>query len=130
VFPEQVAGHLWKIKPSFNLNLAAQVAVRASLDDLPLLRERVACMVQERERMATELGAVPGLRVWPSDANFLLVEVLDKVATRLKEQLADRGIAVRFYAHPRLQRALRISVGLPEHTDALVAAVREWAEKR
>ncbi|MBM2810503.1 MAG: histidinol-phosphate aminotransferase, partial [Chloroflexi bacterium] len=76
VLPPGIAQHLWKIKPPFNVNLAAEAAVRATLEDLQGVRESIAKIVDERERMAELLGAIDGMRVWPSVANFLLVEVM------------------------------------------------------
>lgn len=129
VFPPDVLHHLWKTKPPFNVNLAAHAAVEASLEDVPLLKQRVGWIVEERERMAVGLKAFRFLQVWPSDANFMLVQLARGGASSLKAYLADRGIAVRAYTHPRLRDALRISVGLPEHTDCLIAALLEWEER-
>ena len=131
VFPLGIIRHLWKVKPPFNVNLAAEVAVRATIEDLTPLRHSVELLIAERERMTEGLEAIGGLRVWPSEANFLLVEVAGRGgAADLKAHLAARGIAVRAYGHPRLARTVRISVGLPEHTAALIAATREWQEGR
>jgi len=126
VFPADVLRHLWKVKPPFSVNLAAVAAVRATLDDLPNVQSSLRRIVEERARMAAELAEIDGLRVWPSCANFMLVEVERGLASDLKEFLASRGIAVRAYGHPRLRGAIRISVGLPEHTDALVRAILDW----
>lgn len=127
VFPTATLQHLWKIKPPFNVNLAAEAAVRASLEEVPLLLERVARIVTERERMLAALSEIPGLRAWTSQANFVLVQVLSGAAPDLKEDLARAGIAVRAYSHPRLSDAVRISVGLPADTDEVIEALRHWA---
>ncbi len=127
VVPPSIAEQLWKIKPPFNVNLAAEAAVLATLEEMAEMRRRMQLIVQERERMARALAAVPGLHVWPSQANFLLVSIDGEPAEGLKEHLARRGIAVRAYRHRRLRNAIRISIGLPEHTDAVVAAAREWS---
>lgn len=131
VFPGAIAHHLWKVKPPFNVNLAAEVAVQATLGDLPRVQRGVRSIVRERDRMARGLRAVPGLRVWPSDANFLLVQPEQPPATPgspLNDALVRGGIAVRSYRHPRLANAVRISVGLPSHTDAVVAALQDWGQ--
>ncbi len=127
VVPLSIAEQLWKVKPPFNVNLAAEAAVLATLEDMAEMRRRLQLIVQERDRMADALATIPGIRVWPSQANFLLLTVDGEAAEGLKEHLARRGIAVRAYRHRRLRNAIRISVGLPEHTDAVVAAVREWS---
>ncbi len=57
VFPPALASLLLRIKPPYNLNVAAQVAVLASLEDVGVLRERVASLVAERERLYRRAGA-------------------------------------------------------------------------
>jgi histidinol-phosphate aminotransferase len=126
ILPAHIAEVLWKVKPPFNVNLAAEVAVEATLDDLPAMWEKVERIRAERDRMYQLLCEIPGIHIWPSEANFFLIRVLAGAAPGLKEHLALRGITIRAYSHPRLHDCVRISVGLPEHTDAVVAAVREW----
>jgi len=122
VFPAQLIRHLWKIKQPYNVNVAAAAAVLASLADRDYLLANVGKMVAERGRMLQALSAVPGWRVYPSDANFLLCRVPN--ARKVKEQLWEKGIMVRsYFDKPGLEDCLRISVGLPEHTDRLVEAM-------
>lgn len=130
VFPQEVLRQLWKIKQPYNLNLAAQVAVRESLLDVEWLRGNVRRIVEERERLRSELSSLGFLRVYPSQANFLLCDVLEGSAEEIVESLAARGIIVRYFRKPRLLNSLRISVGLPEHTDIVVTALREWWARR
>ena len=78
--------------------------------------------------MAGLLAGLNGLRVWPSHGNFILVQVLTGHTADLNEHLVRRGITVRTYSHPRLRDSLRISVGTPAQTDALVGAIDEWLE--
>jgi histidinol-phosphate aminotransferase len=126
VFPPALASLLLRIKPPYNLNVAAQAAVLASLEDVDLLRERVASLVRERERLYRELARVRFLRPYPSQANFLLCRVEGLEARSVRDRLAERGIFVRYFDTPLLRGYLRISVGLPEHTDALLRALEEF----
>jgi histidinol-phosphate aminotransferase len=73
--------------------------------------------------MATALASRPGvLRVWPSDANFLLVEFSDP-GTALKSA-HGAGLLVRDQrAVPTLGSALRISIGTPAQNDRLLEAL-------
>lgn len=125
VFPPALASLLLRIKPPYNLNVAAQVAVLASLEDLGVLRERVASLVKERGRLYEGLGRIPFLRPYPSQGNFLLCRVEGLEARRVRDRLAERGIFVRYFDTPLLRGHLRISVGLPEHTDALLRALKD-----
>jgi histidinol-phosphate aminotransferase len=126
IFPPGIAEHLWKVKPPFNVNRAAEVAVRATIEDIASVRANVDRIVGERDRMAALLGEIPGLRVWPSASNFILIQVLRGRAADLNGHLHRGGIAVRAYSHPRLSESLRISVGLPSDTDVVVESVRRW----
>ncbi len=126
VFPLEIVRHLWKIKQPYNLNLAAQVAVRESLLDVEWLRANIGRIVVERERLRGQLSRLDFLRVYPSEANFLLCDILEGNAEEVVRFMARRGIILRYFRKPRLVNCLRISVGLPEHTDMIVSALRDW----
>jgi histidinol-phosphate aminotransferase len=125
VFPLALMEHLWKIKQPYNLNVAADAAAQASLADLPVLQERVRQVIAERERLERELAGVPYLEPYPSRSNFVLCRVIGVDAARLKRRLAEEeGILIRYFDKPGLRDHIRISAGKPEHTDALLAALR------
>ena len=125
IFPPEVAGYLLKIKLPYNVNLAALVAVRESLNDVDYLMERVKAIIAERERLFEELKKLEWLKPFPSQANFILCSVLSGSARELWQNLQKKGILVRYFDQPLLQNYIRISVGKPEHTDALIKVIRE-----
>ena len=100
-------------------------AVFAALEPAPLAvsRERIATLLAERTRLAAALARTAGVtRVWPSDANFLLVEFTDPAAALARTHGA--GLLVRDQrAVPTLGAALRISIGTREHNDRLLEAL-------
>ena len=114
-----------RVKQPYNLNAAAQLATLASLDDLGYLKERIALIVAERERLSGLLASLPGFEVTPSASNFVLCRLQTASARDVHRQLLDRGILVRYFDTPLLENHLRITAGLPEQTDALLAALRE-----
>jgi len=118
-----------KVRPPFNVNLAAQQAALASLEDRAHLLENVGRLVAERERLYRALQAFPFLRPFSSHTNFILCRVIGRDAHRLWEELLQRGILVRRYSTPALRDTLRISVGRPEHSEALLRALTEIAEE-
>lgn len=118
-----------EIRPPFNVNLAAQQAALASLEDRAYLMANVARLVAERERLYRALQEFPFLRPLPSRTNFILCRVVNLDAHRLWEELLRRGILVRRYTSPKLRNYLRISVGRPEHTGALLQALTEIARE-
>lgn len=118
-----------EVRPPFNVNLAAQQAALASLEDRDYLLGNVARLVAERERLYRALQEFPFLQPFPSHTNFILCRVLGWDAHRLWEELLRRGILTRRYTTPALRNYLRISVGRPEHTEALVRALAEISEE-
>ncbi len=125
IFPMALMRHLWKIKQPYNVNTAATAAALASLDDLDYLWGNVRRLVAERERLQRELARFDFLRPFPSRSNFVLCQVVGRDARALKLALERRGILVRYFDRPGLRSCLRVSAGKPEHTDALLAALRE-----
>ncbi len=129
VFPLPIAEMIRRIKIPYNVNAAAMVAVRESLADLDYLQANVKAIVEERERLSRLLQEHGVLRPMPSQANFILCQVIKGNALMIKEGLEHRGIIVRHFEKPLLSSMLRISVGKPEQTDALVAALDRWKEQ-
>ena len=64
------------------------------------------------------------LQPYPSQSNFILCRVLDRDARQLKLALEQQGILVRYFDKPGLRDCIRISVGKPEHTEALIEALQ------
>ena len=125
IFPTNIVKYLMRIKQPYNVNAAAQVASLASLNDINYLRSTIKAIVRERERLLTKLGQLDWLEAYSSQANFVLCSVLNGKARTIFEELQRRGIFVRYFDTPELKDCLRISVGKPEHTDALIAALEE-----
>lgn len=124
-FPLKLIEHLWKIKQPYNVNVAAQVAGIASLEDRQYLLDNVRRLVAERERMMERLQTIPYLQPYPSYANFILCKVLGRDAFEVKQKLAERGILIRYYHTPGLTDHVRFTVGRPEDTERLIQALRE-----
>jgi len=123
-FPSALMVHLWKIKQPYNVSVAAATAAIAALEDRAWLKQKVALIVQERERLARLLRDVPYLRPYPSRSNFVLCQVVARDARQLKLALEQEGILIRYFDKPGLRDHVRISAGRPEQTDALIAMLR------
>jgi histidinol-phosphate aminotransferase len=128
IFPPRIANYLMKIKEPYNVNAAALVAVRESLKDGDYLKNNVKAIVAERERLFAELKKLKFLKPFPSHANFIFCSVLNGSASKIQRELENKGILIRYFDIPLLRNALRIGVGRPEHTDALIKALREVGE--
>lgn len=117
---------LRKIIPPYALTQHSIETVLSLTEPAPLAaaRERVAAIIRARSELQQSLAQCPGVaQVWPSAANFLLVEFHD--ATRVFEALHRSGLLVRdVRSQPALERALRITVGTAEQNARLLAVVR------
>jgi len=113
------------IQPYAITQLSIEAVFRA-LEPAALAQARahVAMLMTERNRVAAALRTTAGvLRVWPSDANFLLVEFADAASALQRAHTA--GLLVRdLRAAAGLARALRISIGTAEQNDRLLASLR------
>ncbi len=123
-FPETLLPVLWKAKQPYNVNVAASTAAIVSLEHAQELRQVVQRLTEERERLYHALQAIPWLEVYPSQANYLLCRVHGREAAAVKEALAQRGILIRYFDKPRLRDHIRISVGRPQDSQTLLAALQ------
>ena len=114
-----------RVRTPFNVNQAAQVAALAAWGDEPFMQAAVAETVRHRQAMAAELRAL-GLRVAPSAANFLFVE-LGRPHGPVNDALLARGIVVKPWKEPGFESFLRISVGTPRNNARCIAALAELA---
>ena len=130
VFPTFIAEQLMKIKQPYNINLAAQIAVRESMADIAYLKQTVKAIIAERERLFAKLQRLRFLRPFPSAANFIFCTVVKGDAEKIHRELRRMGIFIRYFDTPLLRNSLRISVGKPDHTDLVVEALRQLGGKR
>lgn len=119
----EVADALNRIRPAFNVSNVAQAGAIAALSDMAYVEQVARRTIAERERMQAALSAA-GVRFAPSATNFLLVEIGARAA-QVYEQLLRGGIIVRPMAGYGLGHHLRVSIGLPEQNDRLIALLTQ-----
>jgi histidinol-phosphate aminotransferase len=122
----EIVSLLRKIIPPYALTQFTIETVLRQLEPraLELMRARVAALCVQRASLSAALRAAAGVvRVWPSEANFVLVEFEDAAAAFGKARAA--GLLVRdVRTQPGLERALRITIGTPEQNRRLIEALR------
>ena len=113
-----------KVRPPYNVNVLTQAAVVYALENLSVLDYQAALLRGERARQAEALAALPGVEVFPSDANFLLFRVND--ADRVFEKLLERKVLIRNVGkmHPLLHNCLRVNVSTPEENNQFLEAFK------
>jgi len=113
-----------RVKYPYNISQAAQEAAFRALS--APVEENVAEIVAQRARLAGILTSFPFVKkVWPSDANFLLVQVDD--ADKLYNHLLADGIIVRNRSRqPLCAGCLRLTVGTPRENDNLLQSLQRY----
>jgi histidinol-phosphate aminotransferase len=112
-----------KLKSPYNVAITAQVAGVASLEDQEYLMGNVRAIIAERDRLCGRLRALGYGRVYPSVTNFLYWTVPRGRATTWRQAMMERGVLIRALSDPG--EALRFSVGTPEESDVLLAALED-----
>ncbi|MBN8262491.1 MAG: aminotransferase class I/II-fold pyridoxal phosphate-dependent enzyme, partial [Xanthomonadales bacterium] len=112
-----------RVRESFNVNALGLVAAEAALSDTAHLAASVAGNAAQRGLLAEAFRA-RGLRVSPSQTNFLLVEFGD-AASRIEAALVARGVVLRPMVGYGLGECLRITVGTAAENARLLACLDE-----
>lgn len=123
---QEIAGELHKVRDSYNVDRLAQAAAVATLDNLSAFDEIIEKILIERNSLSKELTE-RGFKVQPSQANFVFVEVPKHgpSAAAWLDLLKQDQILVRYFGNkdPRLLNNLRISVGTPAESLALLQSI-------
>jgi histidinol-phosphate aminotransferase len=114
---------LEKIRPPYNVNSFTQAAVPVLLAHGDAFAQQALAIRRERHRVDRALAALPGVRTFPTQTNFVLARVPDAAAWFAT--LRDARILVKNLDgwHPLLAGCLRITVGTPAENDALLGAL-------
>ena len=111
-----------KVRQAYNVNALTQAAALFVLERLEVLEDQAARIRAERAVLGAALERLPGVTVFPSQANFFLVRV--RQAERTDAALKRQGVLVK-NLHPWLRNCLRITVGTPEENRILLTALHE-----
>jgi histidinol-phosphate aminotransferase len=114
-----------KLRLPYNINVLTQAAATFAIEHYDALLDQAKLITDERARLATALRAIPGISVFPSQANFLLIRVAD--ANRVFSTFVSRKILVKnpSQSHPLLTNTLRLTIGTPAENDAMISALKE-----
>jgi len=114
-----------KIRLPYNINVLTQVAAEFVLDNADELAQQAKLIRDEREVLLQKMQAMPGLQVFPSQANFILFRVLEKNANDVFASIKQSGVLIKNMKADAglLQNCLRVTVGTPEENGAFLAAL-------
>lgn len=122
---EEIMGYFNKVKYPYNINLLTQQFVNEQIEKEQRKQEWVKMLLAQRDRLAKEFSSMPLIKkVYPTDANFILVKVDD--ANAIYKYLMEKGVIVRNRNSVSLcGGCLRITVGTAEENSELLARLKE-----
>lgn len=121
---KNVIDYFNKVKYPYNINTATQNLALEALNNITGVNNWIRTTVTQREWLANELTALPFTQlVHPSDANFLLVKMIN--AKGIYDYLTGKGIIVRDRSKVILcEDCLRITIGTPEENKQLIEILK------
>src|SRR6266568_2453223 len=125
LFPEWIGEYMRRAQCPFEVNVAGHIAAIETLNDLEYVLGNVRKIVRERDRVFNVLAGQVYLEPIPSQGNFILARISsDEVDIRQVRMVVESyGILLRYFNHPYLRDFVRVTVGLPEHTEKLACAL-------
>ncbi len=112
------------VRAPYNLNAASQTIAMVALKNKQLFQKQIALLLSERNRMEKALGELPGVVLFPSKANFILIRT--EKAAEIEEACMESSIQIRGYKSEGLLRnCIRISIGKPEENDRMLEILQE-----
>ena len=123
--PAALIDEIDKLRPPYNVSVLNAEATLFALEHADEYARQASLLRSERERLAAALKALPGVTVFPSQANMILVRVSD--SARTFAGLKARKVLVKHIAglHPLLANCLRLTVGTPDENDLLLNTLKE-----
>ena len=122
VVPEWIARHYLKVMTPFSMDVLSTAGGIAALKDEKYLDKSKKMVKNGRVQLSSGLGKI--CKVYPSDANFILVDVSPKSAKQICESLLEKGIIVRDCTSFRGagKSLIRITVGTKEQNEVVISA--------
>ena len=115
---------IYKVKPPYNLNSFSQLIGRLYLKNMPLVKESILKIKQQRESLLNALSKINELQVFPSAANFVLIR--SKKTPEILQAANGAGISLRNYgSDPVLGDCLRITVGTEIENRKLINVIEK-----
>ena len=120
---ENIVDYLNRVRQPFNVNMLAQVAAAAALDDIEH-QEKVRRT--NREGMAYILENIAKMELtWvPSVANFVLIN-LERDGNEVFQAMLRKGVIVRAMAEYGFPNHIRVTIGTPEENERFIRSLGE-----
>ena len=124
-----LAAEIRKLATAFPVNVFTEVAVATVLENPHYVDEYTKTIVAERQKMAEMLDDMPGMRVFPSGTNFLLIQMEHDKKALVAHLRNEHSLLIgNMQAYPQLGDCIRISIGTPEQNELVVHAIGAYIQ--
>lgn len=120
----EIIEYMLRIKIPFSVNLLAQKAAVAAIEDEAHLQKSVELVKEGRTFILEELSKIDGVRTYPSQANFVFIE-LDVKSEDVVKSLQKRGIIVRDCSFAGLENHIRVTIGTMDENTKFLENLKE-----
>jgi len=123
---KEIINEVNKVRLPFNLNSLSQAIAIEVLKDRKTMQSQIKSIVSERENLFNKLSKINGIRLYPSEANFILFKIKDP--DRIYKGLLKEGVLVR-NMKGIVDGCLRVAIGTPEENRIFLKALKKVSSK-
>ena len=130
---EGMISFLMRVRLPWNVSLVSIAAALAELQDQADRQRKVRYNAQGRELLRRRINEIPGLKAYPSQGNFVLIDAssLGKTSEQIKEDLLARGVFIRpMSPHHMPEGFVRVTVGTPEQNERFLQILADYVQEQ
>jgi len=124
---DKIMEYLNRVKIPYNVSSFSQFAAYRVLEEEKIIKEWMPIFRETRKNFLEQLASISGVTVFPTQANFVLIQIQD--AQIIWNKLVGKGILVRKYGEGRLKNCLRITIGQPQENKAFCEQLRKCLQE-
>ena len=121
----EIASAVQKAKLPFSVGIFGQIAGEILLKKNEYIKDVIKKILDEKEKVFSELKGIPTIEPVPSFTNFILFRTQSVSGKELFEEMYRRGVLLRFFDTPRLKDTLRVTIGKPNQNEIFLKTLKE-----
>ena len=127
-----LATYFNRVRIPWNVGVITLAAALAGLEDVDDQQRKRENILEGRTHLHDEINKLPGLRAFPSEGNFVLIDasVLDKDSLEIRDRMAEQGIYIRpMSGHNMGKGFIRVTVGTPDQNSLFIRTFGRYVKE-
>ena len=128
----KLASYFNRVRFPWNVSLVAIAAALAGLEDVEDQERKRINVIKGRDYIFEEINKIPGMRAYPSEGNFVLIDasILNKDSLEIRDRIAAKGIYIRpMSGHNMARGFMRVTVGTPDQNQQFIETIKEYVRE-